>query len=277
MSELATRVASGVVMAAVALGALWAGGLWFGLLLAAAGLVMMAEWAGLLGARRWQLRVVLVLLALFLIQALLLVVGAAGQLVGGMMTVGIVPSALWRGDGMAPFLLLLLLLFALAALLTRRVGLSAGLLYVGLPVLGLLLIRAAPNGLAFALWTLAIVWATDIGAYFAGRAIGGPKLAPRLSPSKTWAGLGGGMFAAGIIGAAIAYRAHLPAPFLWIGGAMAVAAQGGDLFESWLKRRAGVKDSGRLLPGHGGVLDRLDGVVPVATLTAMLVASGVAQ
>jgi phosphatidate cytidylyltransferase len=135
-------------------------------------------------------------------------------------------------------------------------------------------LRGLPSGLALTLWTLAIVWATDIGAYFAGRAIGGPKLAPRISPAKTWAGLGGGVVAAGIVGLLIAVCAGLPSALHWLAAPLAVAAQAGDLFESWLKRRAGVKDSGRLLPGHGGALDRLDGVVPVATLIGALFAGG---
>jgi len=138
----------------------------------------------------------------------------------------------------------------------------------------LLFLRAIPNGVAFALWTLLVVILTDTGAYFAGRAIGGPKLSPRLSPNKTWAGLVGGMIAAGIGGAIVAVVFRLPAPLLWLGAPLAVAAQAGDLYESALKRAAGVKDSGRLLPGHGGVLDRIDGLVPVATIMGALVAGG---
>ena len=149
------------------------------------------------------------------------------------------------------------------------------MLYAIPPAIALIFVREqAERGLLLTLWTLAIVWATDIGAYFAGRAIGGPKLAPRLSPNKTWAGLIGGMIAAAVVGALIAWQGDLPA-FCWItGGGLAVAAQMGDLFESWLKRRSGVKDSGKLLPGHGGVLDRLDGVVPVAVVVGTALAAG---
>jgi phosphatidate cytidylyltransferase len=119
------------------------------------------------------------------------------------------------------------------------------------------------------LLTLALVWATDIFAYFAGRGIGGAKLAPSISPNKTWAGLAGGMLGAGITGLAVSYYFQLS--ILWAAASvfLAIASQGGDLFESWLKRRTGVKDSGALLPGHGGVLDRLDGVVPVAVIVAL--------
>jgi phosphatidate cytidylyltransferase len=140
--------------------------------------------------------------------------------------------------------------------------------------MALIVIRRQPggDGLLWALWALALVWATDIGAYFAGRAIGGPKLWPAVSPNKTWAGLIGGMAAASLFAAVLHTAAGLPLRLTVATPALAVLAQGGDLYESWLKRRAGAKDSGALLPGHGGVMDRLDGVVPVAPVAALLVA-----
>jgi phosphatidate cytidylyltransferase len=124
------------------------------------------------------------------------------------------------------------------------------------------------------LWTLVVTWSTDIFAYFAGRSIGGPKLAPRISPSKTWAGLIGGVAGAGLLGWLIAIWLDLEAPFPYVGALMGLFAQAGDLFESWLKRRAGVKDSGTLLPGHGGALDRLDGYLPVVLATLAILMSG---
>ncbi len=157
--------------------------------------------------------------------------------------------------------------------LTYRFGRAvqlAGLPYVAFPIAALIVLRAAPNGFALTLWTLAIVWATDIGAYFAGRTFGGPKLARAISPSKTWSGLAGGMLAAWAAGFTLAGWADLPSLCLWLGAPLAVLAQGGDLFESWLKRKAGVKDSGSILPGHGGALDRLDGLVPVAIVVGLL-------
>ncbi len=123
---------------------------------------------------------------------------------------------------------------------------------------------------------VAVVIATDTGAYFSGRTIGGPKIAPRISPSKTWAGLGGGMLAAGLVSLGF-FMSNGGAPLSLIGLAafaigslLAVVAQAGDFLESWLKRRAAIKDSSNLIPGHGGVLDRIDGLLPVAIVSAEL-------
>jgi len=146
----------------------------------------------------------------------------------------------------------------------------AGFLYCLIPALGLLLARETDNGFNLVLWIFIVTWATDIGAYFAGRSIGGPKLAPTISPNKTIAGLVGGMIAAGVLGALFVHWAVLPGKLLWLGAPLAVAAQGGDLFESWMKRKAGVKDSGTLLPGHGGVFDRVDGLLIVSALTGLM-------
>lgn len=151
----------------------------------------------------------------------------------------------------------------------------AGFVYALVPALALLWLRdRAPQGLELVFWVFIVTWTTDIGAFFAGRAIGGPKLAPSISPKKTWAGLVGGMVSAGLAGWAWVEYVMQPTSLIWLAPAFAAAAQGGDLFESWLKRRAGAKDSGTMLPGHGGILDRLDGLVVVATLTALFQAGG---
>jgi phosphatidate cytidylyltransferase len=155
-----------------------------------------------------------------------------------------------------------------------------GFAYCLLPALSLLWIRERAEyqgigtGFDLLVWVFLIVWATDIGAYFAGRAIGGPRLAPSISPNKTIAGLTGGVISAGIVAGAWADLVRLPELLLWLAIPFAVIAQVGDLFESGLKRRAGVKDSGTWLPGHGGLLDRLDGLIPVAVLTAAMMMSG---
>lgn len=144
-----------------------------------------------------------------------------------------------------------------------------GFFYALLPALALLWIRERDaHGLDLLIWTFIVTWSTDIGAYFAGRRFGRHKLAPSISPGKTVEGLYGGIAAATLLGGAWILGSGLGLALLALAPVFALAAQAGDLFESGMKRRAGVKDSGTWLPGHGGVLDRLDGLVPVAVLTA---------
>lgn len=145
----------------------------------------------------------------------------------------------------------------------------SGFVYALIPALALLWIRERDaHGLELLVWAFIVTWSTDIGAYFAGRSFGRRKLAPTISPNKTIEGLYGGIAAATILGGAWAIATGLGPALLALAPVLAVAAQAGDLFESGMKRRAGVKDSGTWLPGHGGALDRLDGLVPVAVLTA---------
>lgn len=159
----------------------------------------------------------------------------------------------------------------------RAAWLAFGVAYIGLALSGLWNVRARPgDGLFYATWLFLVVWATDIGAYVFGRMIGGPKIAPAISPSKTWAGLLGGIVFVMLVmvGMSLLGRwnhASLSGPPLAIGFAiwgipLAILAQAGDFFESWMKRRAGVKDSGALIPGHGGLFDRVDGLMPVAII-----------
>ncbi|AFN56081.1 phosphatidate cytidylyltransferase [Zymomonas mobilis] len=150
----------------------------------------------------------------------------------------------------------------------------AGFFYALLPVLALTSLRLQPNGLWLVSWIVAVTAATDIGAFFSGRLIGGAKICPALSPKKTWSGLIGGMVAAAVTAYFIADFGQLPFVMKVAGAPMAVVAQAGDFFESWLKRRANVKDSGNLLPGHGGIMDRVDGLLPVALLTDILIKIG---
>jgi phosphatidate cytidylyltransferase len=152
----------------------------------------------------------------------------------------------------------------------------SGFFYALLPALALLWIRertpidmpSSERGLSLLVWVFIVTWSTDIGAYFAGRSFGKRKLAPAISPNKTVEGLYGGILAATLLGGGWVWATHLGLALLALAPVLAIAAQGGDLFESGMKRRAGVKDSGQWLPGHGGALDRLDGLVPVAVLTA---------
>ncbi len=137
-------------------------------------------------------------------------------------------------------------------------------LCLALSAFALIYLRAVPDsGRALVFYVLAAVWGTDTGAYIAGKSIGGPKLAPKISPNKTWAGLLGGMALAAVFGYGVARITGATHPCIALGFAafMAITAQAGDLFKSVFKRRAGVKESGRLIPGHGGMLDRIDGLV----------------
>lgn len=249
MSNLATRALVGVVLVAVALGAVYAGGFGFGVLVAFGCLMMFTEWAQMFRIPRgWRLAGMTVL-------AISLAMAQIEQSLIGI-------AALATGAGV-------LMLGARPYLGSRATWIAGGVLYAGLPGIALIWMRGGGHGLALTLFTLLVVWATDICAYFAGRAIGGPKLAPAISPNKTWAGLFGGMAGAGATGFIAADLLGLPVWLAAAAVALAAVAQGGDLFESWLKRRVGVKDSGTLLPGHGGVLDRLDGLVPVALVVAL--------
>ena len=144
-----------------------------------------------------------------------------------------------------------------------------GFVYALVPALALLWVRERDaHGLDLLLWVFIVTWSTDIGAYFVGRRFGRRKLAPTISPGKTMEGLYGGIAAATLLGGGWALATRLGVALLALAPVLAIAAQAGDLFESGMKRRAGVKDSGSWLPGHGGILDRLDGLVPVAVLTA---------
>lgn len=151
----------------------------------------------------------------------------------------------------------------------------AGFFYCLVPALALLWIRDRyEHGFDLLVWVFIVTWATDIGGYAFGKTWGRNKLAPTISPNKTWEGLIGGMIAAGILGGLWALWRGLDPMLYWLGAPMAVAAQMGDLFESSMKRRAGVKDSGNLLPGHGGVFDRVDGLLVVATAVGLAVYMG---
>jgi len=158
----------------------------------------------------------------------------------------------------------------------RRLSLwvVSGVAYIGLPAMAFVILRGENEaGMLAMMWLFAVVWAADICAYFAGRVIGGAKFAPRISPKKTWAGLWGAIAGAAAAGAAVAYGAGLADVILLglLGGVLAIVEQMGDLFESALKRHYGVKDSGRLIPGHGGVLDRVDGLVAASLVLAAVV------
>lgn len=256
-SNLRLRVFASIGMMAVAVVALRLGGIAFWLLAVVVALFMMAEWAALSGADAREKRI-----AQFALSVPLAIMAP--------------PSlVLENRDFFATGLVVGAAFFVV--IVTGRRQLAGGVLYCGLPVLALTLLRRQEAGLLYAFWSMALVWACDTGAYFTGRSIGGPKLAPSISPSKTWSGLIGGVAAAGLLGLVLNRFAGLPAELALASPLLAVLAQAGDLYESTLKRRAGVKDSGNVLPGHGGVLDRLDGIVPVAPVAALLVLATATQ
>jgi phosphatidate cytidylyltransferase len=243
-AELRLRIISGIVLAVVVLAATWFGGLPFRMLAAFIGLLIYYEWSTITGLARM----------------------AADRFSNlfGWACVGLVAlEVAFRSIETAIVLLAGFTVAALALNLVRRksLWLPAGIFYAGLSAVSLAALRG--NGLATMLFIFAIVWATDIFAYFVGRAIGGPKLAPPISPGKTWSGAIGGAVAGVIGGLLVAYFAGVPLYFTLgvVALVLSVGSQIGDLFESWIKRRFGVKDSSHLIPGHGGVMDRVDGLV----------------
>lgn len=252
-NDLRTRVVSALVLAPAALALAWVGGWPFAALMAVGAVAMAHELAALLPGRAVRERAMLagfalvaVALAATGLPLVALIAGAAGLAFS-------LAIRLWRGEP------------AWASLFAFP--------YLILPLVALLWLRSDPVlGRAAIFWLFASVWAIDTFAYFAGRTIGGPKIWPRLSPKKTWAGLAGGALGAALAGGiAVMWIGQGSAILLGLVGAfLAVVEQTGDFCESALKRRAGVKDSGRLIPGHGGILDRVDGLVAVAVAAAML-------
>jgi phosphatidate cytidylyltransferase len=238
--DFAPRLASAMALAPIVIFAIWQGGLlWQGLLTLATTIALL-EWAGL---------------AKLKLDSALAVAAAAS-----------VPAAqaAYLATGLAWVPVAVLLAF-IGVIAWRHRLLGGGVLYVGAGYLGLLFVRRGAGGLENLLFVMLVVWANDVGAYAAGRLIGGRRMAPKLSPGKTWSGAGGGLVVSIAVGLGVAiwagaghagqYRAEAMAAVL------SVFAQAGDLLESALKRHSGRKDSGSLIPGHGGVLDRVDGLI----------------
>jgi phosphatidate cytidylyltransferase len=205
----------------------------------------------------------------------LMIVGEAGWnrvVASGVIALGIAGLLLALGHIAAALVALMLGLLAVTALTSeRRVWTAAGFGYAAAAELASILVRLDPvEGFTALILILLVVWVTDIGGFFVGRGIGGPKLWPRVSPNKTWAGAFGG-FAASVAVAAgfAACGLGRTGPLLLLGSILSIISQFGDLFESAVKRRFGVKDSSHIIPGHGGLLDRLDGFVAAVVLAAI--------
>ena len=253
-ADLPARVISGILMMALALGLAWVGGFSFLVMWLLAAMVVAWEWQRLIGGEReW---------ACLGVTALTLIAASPSSLHGSTLNAMIVLTC---GTVAA---------FAVADA-DKRFWAAAGVLYAGAVVVGPALLRSSPAyGFAAVIWLFAVVWGTDIAAYFGGRLLRGPKLWPSVSPGKTWSGAFVGAFGAagcGLVAAALlAPEPIRVVPMLVVVLAVSVASQLGDLFESAMKRRAGVKDSSHLIPGHGGFMDRLDGFVFASALSCLI-------
>jgi phosphatidate cytidylyltransferase len=252
--DLAVRSASAIALIPMVIACVWLGGYWFLAFVAALGCLIGHEWTSIVHPGR----------------SLQYVLHIASALSGALLT---------HFFGVGPAISVIFGLSLISGLMVRfsegpkSTWSYLGILYTGFPIISLMVLRADPEyGFLAILWVFVIVWSADILAYFAGRIIGGPKLAPRISPKKTWAGLAGAVFGSAAASLVFFYFIHLGdgiVPTLFA-GALALVEQAGDLFESSLKRHFGVKDSGRLIPGHGGVIDRVDGLIAATIVAAAL-------
>lgn len=256
-SELVLRLLSAVVLAAATVTALWAGGWVFAALSAIAAVLILREWMAMSGpfsfrAAPWALMAFVAIT----------VMTARDEPLQSLGFTALVAAALLLARVTEP----------------RVAWLSLGVLYAGLPATAAVALRGADmfsfasTGAVAVIFILAIVWATDSAAYFFGRLIGGPKLAPRFSPKKTWSGALGGAASGVIIGCLVAAAAgvEISVALVLIALLLSVVGQVGDLAESAMKRHFGVKDSGVLIPGHGGIMDRVDGLVAALALAAAI-------
>jgi phosphatidate cytidylyltransferase len=247
--NLLMRVVAALVLAPLAIAIAYAGGWPWATLVTLTAIGLYVEWLAIIGAAR-ETRVV----------------------ASGVVALAIAGVCLAAGRIDATLLALALGVAGVALLAPERRGwTAAGFCYAATAQVASVLVRLdQTNGFAALILILLVVWATDIGGYFAGRGIGGPKLWPRVSPRKTWAGAFGG-FAASLVvaGGFAAFGLGKTGPMLLLGATLSVVSQLGDLFESAVKRRFGVKDSSHIIPGHGGLLDRLDGFVAAVVVAAI--------
>ncbi len=251
MADLLPRLLSAIVLMSAAFVSLWLSGIVFVLIWACAAVAVGLEWQRLIAAERPLLRCLLAALGL----AAGALLSAEARILSAFLTLGLsgVAVALLAGRG-------------------RRIWAICGIAYAATLIISLGALHLSGDyGTRAIIWLFAVVWGTDVFAYFGGRLIGGPKLWPRVSPSKTWSGTFCGVFAGAFLGSAIGGHglgASVQAPLFALGLATAAVSQAGDILESWVKRRFGAKDSSRLIPGHGGFMDRLDGFIAAAGFAA---------
>lgn len=254
LGDLRARALSALALGPLVVAAVWYGGLPFRALLLLVAVLASFEWLNLgAGKAPTKLRIAAVLAV---------VITISGEMAAGPL----------YALALALALMALLMLWVWEKGWRLAVGVAFTLPYVAGAVVALDWIReGGDRGVALSLYLLLVIWATDIGAYATGRLVGGPRLAPRISPNKTWSGLFGGMLAAGLVGFLAVLPSAVLSPLVAFPLAMilAVCGQAGDLFESFMKRRCDVKDSGRLIPGHGGLLDRIDGLMVAAPVLAL--------
>ena len=248
-NNLLMRVVAALVLAPLALAIAYAGGWLWTVLVTLASIGLYVEWLAIVAASR---------------EARAIAAGVVALAVSGLCL------ATGRIDAAFPTLVIGL---AGVALLSseRRLWTATGFFYAAAAEIASVLVRLdQTKGFTALILVLLVVWVTDIGGYFAGRGIGGPKLWPRVSPKKTWAGAIGGFVASIVVAGGFAVLdLGKTGPLLLLGAALSIASQLGDLFESAVKRRFGVKDSSHVIPGHGGLLDRLDGFVAAIVLAAI--------
>lgn len=251
------RLVSAFALIALALSMVAAGGVGFAILIAIFVALLAFEWGRMSEARYGATPGRFAGVAV-------LIVGLAGS---ALVTLGALKAAIVCVIGGAVLAGVAAPAFGAPAIWT-----GAGVAYVGTPALALIWLRLGlDSGLVILTWLLVVVWTADSAAYFCGRGVGGPRLAPSISPAKTWSGFAGGIFGAALVGLLVANVAGSPrlAEAALLGALVGIATQLGDLAESTLKRRAGVKDSGSLIPGHGGVFDRVDGLMFAAPSLAL--------
>lgn len=249
-ADLKRRVPSAIAMGVAALAATWYGGAPFLLLWLVAALVVWFEWTSVVRAAPQT--IVFAAGALSLAGAALLVATGDARFALGAILPGVIACAI-VARGVA----------------AERSWASAGVVYAALVFLPIVLLRAdVAFGLIAVIWVYAVVWLTDIAAYFCGRFIGGPKLMPAVSPSKTWSGAIGGTLFAVAAGCVVVWAAGIPLrpAHGLLALVVSLVSQGGDLFESWVKRRFGRKDASGIIPGHGGLMDRLDAFIAASAL-----------
>jgi phosphatidate cytidylyltransferase len=252
MADLPARIWAAIVLMVVALGSAWLGGYWFAGFWLIAAILVDWEWQTLIGGQRRILRALCATVGLFF--AARFAIDSAPRLSILSLAIGAAAAGLAGGPGLG-----------------SRLMAGAGVAYSGAMLASVCLLRASYLHGAYAIyWLFAVVWGADIMAYFGGRFIGGPKLWPRVSPGKTWSGSIVGVLCGGAAGLLVAPFATDFRALFALGLVAAAVAQGGDLFESALKRRFGVKDSSHLIPGHGGLMDRLDGFIAAALFAALL-------